>query len=51
MKIMEFNSMHMYSHILVGAGQSVLYQCAQCVYVCASVHNHVIVSMQSCECV
>ena len=31
-KVMEFDSIHMYSHILVGAGQSVLYQCTQCVY-------------------
>ena len=37
-KVMEFDSIHMYSHILVGAGQSLLYQCTQCVYVCAHVN-------------
>ena len=35
MKVMEYDSIHMYSHILVGARQSVLYQC---MYVCAHVH-------------
>ena len=44
MKVMEFNSIHMYSHIiLVGVGQSVLYQYTQCVYVCA--HVYIIVHM------
>ena len=38
MKVMEFDSVHMYSHILVGVGQSVLYQCKQFVYVCVHVH-------------
>ena len=41
MKVMEFDSIHMYSHILVGAGQSVLCQCTQCVYVCAHVNMFV----------
>ena len=55
MKVMEFDSIHMYSLILVGVGQSVLYQCTQCVYVCAHLNVifvrvhicNVIVSMQS----
>ena len=38
MKVMELDSIHMYLHILVGVGQSVLYQCTQYVYVCAHVH-------------
>ena len=38
MKVMEFDSIHMYSHILVGVGQSVLYQCTPCVCVCAHVN-------------
>ena len=51
MEVMEFDSIHMYSHILVGAGQSVVYQYTQCVYVCAHVNmfvhlcTNVIVSM------
>ena len=31
----------MYSHILVGVGQSVLYQCTPCVCVCAHVNMFV----------
>ena len=54
MTVMELGSIHMCSHILVGVGQSVLYQCTQCVYVCscayicAHVHTHMIVPMQAC---
>ena len=40
---MEFDSLHICLHILVRAGQSVLYQCTQCVYVCA--HMNIVVHM------
>ena len=45
MKVMDFDNIHnMYSHILVGAGQLVLYQCTH-------VHLRVVsVCMKTCEC-
>ena len=49
--VMAFDSIHMYSHILVGVGQSVLYQCTQ-LYMCTHVHIcDVSVCMQACVCV
>ena len=41
MKVMEFDSIRMYSHILVGVGQSVVYQYTQCAYVCAHLNMFV----------
>ena len=47
MKVMEFDSINMYSDTLVGFGQSVLYQCTQCVYVCA--HLNIFVRVHICN--